>query len=222
MVTRPLVVIGAGGFGRETLDVVAAINASAPEPEYELLGVLDHQPSDLNRGRLEARGVAVIATPSEWMSRDLSGETGALYVVAVGNPLLRRQLAAEFRRAGHTAATLIHPSAVVGSQARIGEGAVICAGAQVSTNVSIGTHAHINPNATIGHDSELGDFVSVNPGAIISGDVLVFEDALIGAGAVVLQGLVVGRGSTVGASACVTRDVEPGSTVVGIPARGLR
>jgi acetyltransferase-like isoleucine patch superfamily enzyme len=47
------------------------------------------------------------------------------------------------------------------------------------------------------------------------------EAALVGSGAVVLQGLCIGAGAIVGAGAVVTRDVEPGATVAGNPARAL-
>ena len=47
--SRPLVVVGASGFGRESLDVVAAHNAARPDAAFEVLGVLDDGPSEDNR-----------------------------------------------------------------------------------------------------------------------------------------------------------------------------
>lgn len=207
--------IGAGGFGREVLDVIEAMNASSEEAIFRVLGVLDRDPSTLNAVRLAERGHRVIATPTAW----LANSSAADFVIGIGNPAVRAALAQEFANAGHRPATLIHPASTVGSRARIAEGVVICAGVQVSSNVIIGSHAHLNPNSIVGHDSELADFVSINPGAIVSGDVRIGEQTLIGAGAVVLQGVSIGGRCTVGASACVTRDVTPGSTVKGIPAR---
>jgi len=212
---QPLVVVGGGGFGRETIDVVDAINARVLAPILHLLGVLDADPSQLNKSRLAARGVAVLATPSQW----ILGNRDVEYVVGVGNPAVRRQIANQFQSAGHTATVLVHPAAGMGSGVRLAAGVIVCAGVQISTNVTVGRHGHLNPNSTIGHDSVLGDFVSVNPGAVVSGDVLIEDGVLIGAGAVILQGLTVGRGSIVGAGACVTRNVQPGATVVGVPAR---
>lgn len=212
--TIDLVIVGAGGFGREALDVVKASGTMQGEP-ITVLGVADDRPSGLNLQRLAARDVrhlgsveeVIVARPPGW------------YVLGIGSPEVRSRVAARFDEAGWRARTVIHPAATVGSSARIADGVVICAGVQVSTNVTIGRHVHLNPNATVGHDTELGEFVSVNPGAIVSGDVTIGTGALIGAGAVVLQGLRVGERAVVGAAACVTRDVAPDVVVKGVPAR---
>ena len=211
----PLVVVGAGGFGRETLDVVAALNAQSKDPVFDLLGVIDADPSGLNLERLRAREVAYLGTEAEWIAQGIS----ANFVVAIGSPNVRENVARLFREAGFSAATIVHPSAGVGAATKIGAGSIVCGGAQISTNVRVGEHVHINPNATIGHDTILADFVSVNPAAVVSGDVTVDSHVLIGAGAVVLQGLAVGTGSIVGAAACVVRNVPATTTVKGVPAQ---
>ncbi|MEV4666430.1 acetyltransferase [Microbacterium sp. LWO12-1.2] len=214
--TERVVVVGGGGFGRETLDVLEALIA-AGEP-FEALGVLDAAPRDADLDQLRARRIPYLGTDAEWLSGAAKDE---LYVVAIGDPAIRRSVADRFADAGLRAATLIHPRATIGSQARIGQGVVVTAGVQISTNVTIGDHVHLNPASVIGHDAVLSDFVSVNPGAIVSGNVTVEVGVLLGAGSVVLQGLAVGAGATVGASACVTRDVSPRRVVVGVPAREI-
>ncbi|MFJ2550886.1 NeuD/PglB/VioB family sugar acetyltransferase [Microbacterium sp. NPDC087591] len=212
--TEQIVVIGAGGFGRETLDVIDALIA-AGEP-LQVVGVVDAGPRQEDLERLGARGIAYLGTEEEWLPTSTGDER---FVAAVGSPRVRSKVAERFAAAGLRAATVIHPGAVIGSQPRIGAGVVITSGVQVSTNVSIGDHVHLNPASIIGHDATLADFVSVNPGAIVSGNVTVESGTLLGAGSVVLQGLTVGAGATVGAAACVTKDVAAGTTVVGVPAR---
>lgn len=54
------------------------------------------------------------------------------------------------------------------------------------------------------------------------GDVVVGDRAMIGAGAIVLPGVEIGAGAQVAANSLVTRDVEPGTTVAGVPARPMR
>jgi sugar O-acyltransferase (sialic acid O-acetyltransferase NeuD family) len=215
---RPLVVIGAGGFGREALDVVEAMNRAVATPLFDVLGVLDDSPSEVNLERLSRRCVKYLGTIDEW----LAGAGDAGYVLGVGSPAARERLDGRLVAAGLEPVTVVHPTAGLGSKVRLGAGSIICAGVQVSTNVEIGPQVHLNPNATIGHDAVLEDYVSVNPGAIVSGECRIGRGTLIGAGAVVLQSLSVGSASLVGAVACVTKDVAPGRVVVGIPAHEIR
>jgi sugar O-acyltransferase (sialic acid O-acetyltransferase NeuD family) len=202
-----LVVVGAGGFGREVLDVAYSCGLADCE-------VVDDAPSPDDLERVRGMGARYVGTLGDW----LSGTTGAPYVIGIGAPDVRARVAQRIG-AARKAATLVHPSATIGRLTELGAGTVICAGAALSNNVVAGSHVHVNPHATVGHDSVLGDMVSLNPGAIVSGRCLIGEQVLLGAGAVVLQGLVVGRDCTVGAAACVVRDVLPGTVVKGVPAR---
>jgi sugar O-acyltransferase (sialic acid O-acetyltransferase NeuD family) len=216
-----LVTVGAGGFGREALDVLQAANDAAgallpyalPAP-YRLVGVLDDAPNPANLQRLADRSIRYLGPVADWLRAGHRAD----YLVAVGEPAARAALVGRFTRVGLQAATLVHPSAVLGSRVVLGEGVLVCAGVRVSTNVTIGRHGHLNPGATIGHDTVIADFVSVNPAATISGECRIGAGALVGAGAVILAGLSVGAGSTVGAAACVTRPVEAGEVVRGVPA----
>jgi sugar O-acyltransferase (sialic acid O-acetyltransferase NeuD family) len=210
-----LVVVGAAGFGREVLDVVDAMIISRSRPGLHLVGVVDDEPSETNLARLHRRGVAYLGTVADWLDRDDTTE----FVIGIGHPSVRRHLAEVLESRGRGVTTLVHPSATFGVGVKCGPGVVVCAGVQVSNEVSLGAHTHLNPNVTVGHDSMLGNYVSVNPGAIISGECQVEDGSLIGAGAVVLQQRRVGAGSVVGAASCVTHDVPPGMTVMGVPAR---
>ena len=211
------VLIGAGGFGREVLDVVEAHNRAVGADStscMRIIGFVDDNPSDLNIERLYTRGYSHLGSLAEILQKDQIGS----YLLGVGSPKIRRAIADKLDKHGWTPLTLVHPNAGVGTVKSIGAGTIICGGVQLSTNTVLGRHVHLNPNATIGHDSVLDDFVSVNPGAIVSGDVTVGAESLIGAGATILQGLEIGSRALVGACACVTKNVTDDVVVVGVPA----
>ncbi|WP_134774390.1 NeuD/PglB/VioB family sugar acetyltransferase [Ornithinimicrobium flavum] len=211
-----LVIIGAGGFGREVLDVARDSAASSCSEDLRLRfrGFVDDGSPDLQR--LERIGADYLGSSTE-----LARLRGAAYVVGVGNPKVRAQLAARADEAGLIATTLVHPSATIGADVTLGPGTVIAAGVRITTNVRIGRHVHLNLNATVGHDAVLEDFATVNPLAAISGDVVLKQGATIGTTACVNQGLCVGSEAVVGAGAAVVKNVEPATTVVGVPARAL-
>ncbi|MBD3947184.1 acetyltransferase [Nocardioides ganghwensis] len=213
--TKPIVIVGAGGFGREVIDVVDAINAQAAAPEWEIVGVVDDSPTEINLKHLERRGTPFLGGTE----KPFSWPEPVYYVVGIGNPRVRRLIADRYDAAHLKAATLVHPAVTQGFDVRIGAGSVVCAGVRLTTNISLGRHVHLNLNVTVGHDTTLEDFVSVNPLASISGDCVIEDDVLVGVAGVVLNGLTVGRGATVGGSACVVRDVTPGLVVKGVPAK---
>lgn len=210
-------IVGAGGFGRETADVVDAVNAAAGDPVWRLLGVVDDAPSPGNLERLARRSLPYLGTTDEL----LSGGTRPHFLVGIGSPVVRRRLADRLEDAGLMAATVVHPAASIGSEVSIGAGTIICAGARVTTHIRLGRHVQLNPNATVGHDTTLGDFVSMNPASSVSGDCAIEDGVLIGVAGVVLNGLTIGAGAVLGGSACAVRDLAPGVVAVGVPAKPM-
>jgi len=206
--SRPIVIVGAGGHGRELLDVVEAVNddASQPDGRWNFLGFLDDgAPDTMGRGPvLGPVGLLV--------------ELDVEYVVGVGDPRVRQRID---QMSARQAAVLVHPSASVGPDVVLGPGTVLTAGSRVTNHVRTGRHVHLNLNATASHDSVLGDYVTLNPGASVAGGVLLGDGVTIGMGAVVTQQRRVGAWATVGAGAVVVRDLPGGVTAVGVPARPL-
>lgn len=210
-----LVVIGAGGHGREMADVALAVNASAPQPVWDVLGFVDDGSPEVEL--LHRRNARHLGTTT-----DLDDLAGAYFVVGVGTPQPRRLLAGAAERAGLEAATLVHPAATMGVDVELAPGCIVCSHASLTTNVRLGRHTHVSLNASVAHDARLGDFVTVLPGARVSGNVVLEDDVYVGTNAAIIQGVRVGRGAVIGAGAVVIRDVEPGATVAGVPARTIR
>lgn len=208
----PIVIVGAGGFGREVLDVIEAVNAAGGDLEFR--GFVDDGPVD--EELVARRGARLLGTSEALPGMDVS------FVVAIGSGAVRARVVERLPSGLSAPALLVHPASTVGGDNRISPGCILTAGCRVTTNITLGSHVQLHVNSTVGHDSKLGDFVSVYPGATVSGNVTIGAGASIGTGANVLPGVTIGDGAFVGAGAVVTGDVEPGETVVGSPARSLR
>ena len=210
--STPLVLVGAGGFGREVHDIVVAINRDGAE--FDLLGYVDDSPGE--HPLVLRLGELFLGNTDELVRRQ------AGFAIGIGSGEVRRTLDAKLVAAGCMPVTLIHPIATVGTDNHIGKGCILAAGARVTTNITLGRHVDLHVNSTVGHDSILDDFASVYPGATVSGNVHLGEAVTIGTGANVLPGVTIGAGAFVGAGAVVISDVPPGVTVAGVPAKPLR
>jgi len=206
-----LIIVGAGGHGREVLDVVEAVNAASPT--FEFLGFLDDGPVD--DVLLRRRNARLLGT-----SEDLA-VIEAEYLIGIGSPDARRRIDRLATGFGRRAAIAIHPTATLGSDLRIGPGAVVTAGSRLTTNITLGRHVHANTNSTIGHDCLIGDYVTINPGANVSGGVTLQEGVTLGTSSAVIQGITIGHDTVIGAGAVVVRDLPPNIVAVGVPAKAL-
>ncbi len=205
---RRLVILGAGGFAREIADVVRDLG---PDADVELLGFADRDRS--RRGEILNDSAILGAL------EDVPDPAGAYGIAGAGEVAPRRRQVAEMVAAGLRPITLIHPSVIMSPFVTVGAGTVITAGTIITNNVVIGEHVILNLGVTVGHDAAIGDHCVLSPGVHISGWVHIEPECYIGTGAVVLPKVTIGRGATVGAGAMVNKDVAPGTTVVGVPAR---
>ena len=144
----------------------------------------------------------------------------------IGSPHSRQSVMDRVRARGLQWCSLIHSRVERSRWITFGSGVIVCAGNILTTNITIGDQVQINLDCTIGHDVVLEDYATLAPGVHVSGWVHVGRHAYLGTGAVVINGtqekpLIIGAGAVVGAGACVTRSVEPGVTVVGVPAKPL-
>ena len=147
------------------------------------------------------------------------GVEGVLLGFGLGSG--RRALIGPVRAAGLALPAAVHPAASVDPSAQVGDGAVVLRGAVLADDARVGEAVLVNAGTILSHDVTVEDGASLGPGCVLAGRSRVGRDAELGAGVVLLPDAVVGEGAVVGAGAVVVHAVEPGATVVGIPARPL-
>lgn len=209
MSASAIVVLGAGGLGREVL--AYACDAERAGWPHRVRGFADDNPSALVGVDV---GVDVLGP-----LRDHSLLAGDV-IIAAGDPLMRRELRMRVAAAGGRLVSLVHPSTYVAADARIGDGAVIAPGAFVGVGATVSANAVVNVLASVGHDVVVGVDSVLSPHAALSGASRIGEAVLLGTHSTLTPGVQVGDWSKVAAGAVVSRDAPPGSLVAGNPAKG--
>lgn len=199
---REVVILGAGGHA---LVVASTIIASG----HTVAGFYDDDPERWSRTLL---GAPVMGPISE-----VGAGRVTRAIIGIGSNQVRKRLAEQLDLEWVTA---VHPFAWVHPEARLGPGTVVCAGAIVQPGAEVGAHVILNTKASVDHDCRVGDYVHIAV-AHLAGGASAAEGAFLALGSTVMPGVVVGAWATVGAGALARKDVRPGTTVVGVPAREI-
>lgn len=208
---KDIVIIGAGGFGREVAWLIEDINKL--NTQWNVVGFVDD--NEAIQGT-EINGYRVVGN-IEW----LKGQE--LYVVnAIGDPIIKKKIMDRLRGSRHVYPVLIHPSVIYSDKVIFGEGSIICAGNIITVNIEVGKHVIINLDCTIGHDVILGDYTTVLPSVNVSGFVETEQCVSIGTGSAIIQGVSVGRNTVIGAGSVVVKDLPGNCTAVGMPAKPIK
>lgn len=199
---KPLGIIGAGGFARETLEW-------SRDCGYDRVTfIVDDEFFCGDR----VSDIPVIKF-SEIQVDNFH------FLIAIADPSVKVAVEGKLGRKA-CYATLIHPSARVASSAIIGRGSIICPNSIISVNVNIGSHVHLNPGAWIGHDSCIGDYSTLAPIASISGNCNIGSEVFLGASSVIKEKITIASRAYVGMGAVVIRNLDEGK-FVGNPARQI-
>jgi len=208
---KDIVIIGAGGFGREVAWLIEDINKV--NEQWNIVGFVDDnesiQGTDIN-------GYKVVGN-IEWL------KSQKLNVVnAIGDPIVKKKVIGRLKDSENMYPVLIHPSVIYSRQASFGEGSIVCAANIITTNIEIGKHVIINLDCTIGHDAVLGNYTTVLPSVNVSGFVETEECVSIGTGSAVIQGVKIGENTVIGAGSVVVKDLPANCTAVGAPAKPIK
>lgn len=203
-----ILIVGAGGFGREVLHW---LHDAWPDHARLVAGFLSADPRKLDG---HACGLGVVADPERFQPRDGDG-----LLLGIGIPGVRRRVAESLARRGGTFLTLVHPSAIVARTAAIGAGAILCPFAVVSDAARVGACGLVNYHASLAHDASAGDYAVLSPYATLGGSAAIGADVFMGLHASVGPGRRVGDRSKVSANSCVLSDVPADSLAYGVPGR---
>lgn len=140
-------------------------------------------------------------------------------IVAIGHNQTRSLKQAELAAVGAKLVTITHPSAIVSPHATVGSGSAVFANAVINASARVGAGVIVNTGAVVEHDCTVEDYSHISPNAVLAGGVMIGSEAWVGACASVRQMVRIGEAAIVGMGAVVTRDVGPGATVIGNPAR---
>jgi sugar O-acyltransferase (sialic acid O-acetyltransferase NeuD family) len=212
----PVIVLGAGGNCRDIVDAMLDANRSAPAPVFEPIGYLDDDPA---KHDTLVGGVPVLGPLSAWTEYPEASFVNGINGVELTKR--KAQILGDLGIPDERWTSVVHPSAIVSTMARLGTDVVLLANVTVNSDVRISDHVMVLPNSVISHDATVEDFCYITPGVVLAGYVHLEAGAYIGAGAAVRHRVTVGAGAVVGMGSVVLNDVPAGSTVAGSPARAL-
>jgi len=209
---KHLVIIGAGGYGRETFGL--ATGSVGFGETFDVKGFLDARPEALDGFK---NYPPVIGAPETY-----EPQPDDVFITALGGIPSRRTCAQLIEDRGGRFVSLVHRTATIGPNVVIGEGTLIAPNAFLSADVRIGRHAAVFHGTSIGHDAVLGDFSHVYAQCSVGGAVRIEEGAIVYPGAVIVPRRTIGVNAVVGAGSTVILNVRPGASVVGNPAKEIK
>ncbi|MES2183556.1 MAG: acetyltransferase [Pseudomonadota bacterium] len=227
---KNLIIIGAGGFGREVL--MTAIDNPCNGVDWVIKGFLDNRPNILDGFTQDANKVADAIDFSEEKrtryrrNHPILGDPlayepqeGDVFLCALGDPAQRRKYVEPLLAKGAEFVRLIHPLAAVSAFASVGPGSIIGAYVSLSPDCHVGQHCTVSYGAVLGHDTTIADWAEIGTHCLISGNVKIGSAARVYPGAIITPKAHIGEHAVVAAGSVVFKSVKAHTTVIGNPAR---
>ena len=212
--TTDLLLVGAGGFARETAEAVKAVNAA--QPTWRLLGFVDDSPA--------LHGTLIGGVPVLGPVELVHDHPSAALVITTGRPdnyVSRRLIRERLGLGDERYATIVHPSATLGTTCEIGAGSVLLAHVDLTADVVVGRHVTMMPQVVLPHDVRVCDFATLAAGVRVGGACHIGEGAYIGSAACLREHITIGARALVAMGSVVTRDIPPERLWRGAPARDV-
>lgn len=206
-----LVIIGAGGFGREIL--AWAEQSVQFDVDWTIKGFIDD-----NVAAFETRPARA---PLLGTVRDHEPRPDEVFICAIGTPRIKQACSELIAARGGRFTQLFHRSAVLGHEVEMQAGVILCPYSVISGYNRLGLGVAVNLHSSVDHDAEVGDWSQINCHCDLTGNVRLGRRVFLGSHVAVLPGVAIGDDSVLGAGSVVLRDVKPGSKVVGVPGRNI-
>lgn len=209
---KNLVIIGAGGCGREVLQWAKHINAI--NPKWEIKGFLEYDEHALD-GKGHDIGICGNDDTYEIKEEDE-------FICAIGDSGLREKVANKLMERGARFTNIIHPTAIVAETSRLGNGVVIYPFSIISDNAVVGDGTIINSHTTIGHDSHVGGYSTISAHCDITGMCDVGERVFMGTSSHLVPRSVIGNDVFICAGSTVMSRLRDHVKVMGNPAKMIK
>lgn len=204
---KDLIIVGAGGFGREALYVALAMNNV--DPQWNIKGFIDDNLEALDSVRCDYQIIGKIST---WVPKP-----NEVFAMGIASPKLKESISSMLKDKGAHFVTLVSPKVTIYPYSVIGEGCVITG--NIGDNSKIGNFVHI-AGSMIGQDSIIGDYSTTTGYANIAG-ATIGKRVFIGSHAMVLNHTTVGDDAEIYPGSMVIKKVKPGTKVFGMPAKQI-
>ena len=205
-----IVIIGAGGFGRE---VYLWAKDAFSNNQYKIKGFLDDNNKALDDYNLE---IGIIGNIDSYTPKEQDR-----FLVAIGSINAKKNIITKLKNKSAKFLKLIHPSAIIAKTSMIGEGVIICPYVLVSDSVKLGNFVLMNSYSMCGHDVKVGDYCILSPYANVNGFSILENEVFLSIHATVIPYIRIGYRSKVSANSVVMRNVLPNKMVFGVPGRAI-
>lgn len=207
---KNLIIIGAGGMGRTVYS--NALESVGYGESYTVKGFID---DNLNALDGFPNYPPIIGTIKDYIPQE-----NDVFVSSIGGAS-RRPCMEEIISRGGEFIELIHKTARIYNNVKLGKGNFIGAYSVIGNDAVVGDYNMIQAYSVIGHDAKIGSWNRIDTHVTCVGGIVIEDEVNIHTSAVINHGVTVGSGAHVGALSFVIRKVKAGTTVMGNPAKKI-